>query len=243
MQERSFSRSHAKTIPLPNLIQVQLDSYKWFLEKGFQELLDDFSPVEDYSGEHLKFFFLAFHLEEPEASEEVCRQKNLTYESPLRVKTRLLNVGTKEIKEQDVYFGHIPLVSSRGTFIINGIERVMVSQLLRSPGVYFRGDQKGGQNLFRAEIIPGRGAWIEFETSEEGVIFAAAFASASLLCCTTTWLLPPLALSKIFSSKSNAKKRSLSRFNPTIKSPLFVARVDLPSRFLATSCQAGRNML
>jgi len=172
MEERYFSRYQTKTIPPPNLIQVQIDSYEWFLKKGLQELLEDFSPVEDYSGEHLKFSFLSFHLEETEATEEICRQKNLTYEAPLRLKTRLLNVEAKEMKEQDVYFGHIPLISSRGTFIINGIERVMVSQLLRSPGVYFTSEVKRGLKLFRAEIIPGRGAWIEVETSEDGILYA-----------------------------------------------------------------------
>lgn len=172
MQGRSFSRYQTKSIPLPNLIQVQIDSYEWFLKKGFQELLEDFSPIEDYSSEHLKFHFLNFKLEEPDITEETCRQKNLTYEAPLRLKTRLVNVETKEIKEQDVYFGHLPLISSRGTFIINGIERVMVSQLLRSPGVYFTAETKRAKKLFKAELIPGRGAWIEIETAEDDVLYA-----------------------------------------------------------------------
>ncbi len=172
MQEKYFAQYSGKTIPFPNLIQLQIDSYNWFLKKGFQELLEDASPVEDYSGEQLRFSFLNFSLEKPEYSEEVCRQKNLTYEAPLRVETRLHNIASGEIKEQNIYFGHIPLISLRGTFIINGVERVIVSQLVRSPGVYFNAKIKHGQKLFGAEIIPGRGAWIEFETSDDGVIYA-----------------------------------------------------------------------
>lgn len=171
MREKYFSKSAGKTIPFPHLIQIQLDSYKWFLQKGFGELLEDASPVEDYSGEHLRFHFLSFSLEEPEYTEEICRIKNLTYEAPLRVQTRLHNLISGEIKEQNIYFGHIPLISSRGTFVINGIERVVVSQLLRSPSVYFGAEIKHNERLFGAEIIPGRGAWIEFETSEGGVIY------------------------------------------------------------------------
>ncbi|MBI3334956.1 MAG: DNA-directed RNA polymerase subunit beta [Candidatus Portnoybacteria bacterium] len=172
MREKYFSQYAGKTIPFPHLIQVQLDSYRWFLEKGLQELLEDSSPVEDYSGEHLRFYFLKFSLGEPEYTEEVCRQKNLTYEAPLRVQTRLHNLLSGEIKEQDIYFGHIPLISSRGTFVINGVERVVVSQLLRSPGVYFTVELRHGQRFFGAQVIPGRGAWIELETSEDGVIYA-----------------------------------------------------------------------
>ena len=172
MQEKYFAKYSGKTIPFPNLIQMQIDSYTWFLEKGLYELLEDASPVEDYSGEHLRFYFLNFSLEEPEYSEEVCRQKNLTYEAPLRVQTRLHNLVSGEMKEQNIYFGHIPLISSRGTFIINGVERVMVSQLLRSPSVYFTSETKRGMRFFGAEVIPGRGAWIEFETSDDGVIYA-----------------------------------------------------------------------
>lgn len=171
MREKYFSQSLGKTIPFPHLIQIQLDSYKWFLQKGFAELLEDASPVEDYSGEHLRFYFLSFSLEDPEYTEEICRVKNLTYEAPLRVQTRLHNLISGEIKEQNIYFGHVPLISSRGTFVINGIERVVVSQLLRSPGVYFSAEMKHGERLFGAEIIPGRGAWIEFETSEEGSVY------------------------------------------------------------------------
>ncbi len=184
MQKKYFKRSSSKTIPLPNLIQLQIDSYKWFFDKGFHELLEDFSPIEDYSAEHLHFSFLKYFLESPEVSEEVCRQKSLTYEAPLRVQTRLLNLQTKEIKEQDVYFGHIPLISSRGTFIINGIERVMVSQLLRSPGVYFTAEIKHGKHLFNVEVIPGRGAWVEFETSEDGVLYAKVDRRRKVLATT-----------------------------------------------------------
>lgn len=171
MQEKYFAQYSGKTMPFPNLIQVQIDSYNWFLKKGFQELLEDASPVEDYSGEQLRFSFLNFSLEKPEYSEEICRQKNLTYEAPLRVETRLHNIASGEIKEQNIYFGHIPLISSRGTFIINGVERVIVSQLVRSPGVYFNTKIKHRQTLFGAEVIPGRGAWIEFETSDDGTIY------------------------------------------------------------------------
>ncbi|MEK9147749.1 MAG: DNA-directed RNA polymerase subunit beta [Patescibacteria group bacterium] len=171
MQEKHFSQYQIKTIPVPNLIKVQTDSYNWFLKHGFKDLLDDFSPIEDYSGENLRLTFIDYRVEKLEHSEEECRERNLTYDAPIRLKIRLENINTKKVAEQEVYFGHLPLITNKGTFIINGIERIVVSQLLRSPGVYFNEEYKKGYRIFGAEIIPARGAWIEFETTEEGVIY------------------------------------------------------------------------
>src|SRR3989344_3504437 len=171
MQEKHFSQYQIKTIPVPNLIKVQTDSYNWFLKQGFIDLLDDFSPIEDYSGENLRLTFIDYKVEKLERSEEECRERNLTYDVSIRLKIRLENINTKKVAEQEVYFGHLPLITNKGTFIINGIERIVVSQLLRSPGVYFNEKYKKGYSIFGAEIIPARGAWIEFETTEEGVIY------------------------------------------------------------------------
>ncbi len=122
----------------PDLIKVQKDSYKWFLEEGLKELFDEINPIRDYIGRDLELYFLDYYLDEPKFDEVVARDRNSVYEAALRVKTRLVNKRTGEIKEQEVYLADFPLMTDRGTFVINGIERVVVSQLVRSPGVFFR---------------------------------------------------------------------------------------------------------
>jgi DNA-directed RNA polymerase subunit beta len=159
-------------VSLPNLIEVQLDSYKWFWEKGLQELLDEVNPMKDFTGKDLELTLGAYYLDEPKYDEVTAKNKNISYEAPLRAKATLTIKKTGEVKEQEIYLGEFPLMTDRGTFIINGVERVVVSQLIRSPGVFFTMDYQKGKKLFGAKMIPNRGAWLELETDLDGVISA-----------------------------------------------------------------------
>ncbi|OGN29184.1 MAG: DNA-directed RNA polymerase subunit beta [Candidatus Yanofskybacteria bacterium RIFCSPLOWO2_01_FULL_49_25] len=166
-----FSKYAPEVFEAPDLVQVQLDSYKWFLDVGFKELLNEVSPIEDWTGKELELRFLDFKLEEPKYSERVARERNITYEAPLRIKISLTHKRDKHVEEQEVYLTDFPLMTSRGTFIINGVERVVISQLIRSPGVFFTLSRANRfKRLFGAKIIPSRGAWLEFETESSGVI-------------------------------------------------------------------------
>ena len=168
MRHKTFTHFPKRAIAIPSLTKVQRDSYKWFLDKGFKELFEDFSPITDYSAKKLALSFLDYRLDEPEHTEQEAITRNLNYEAPLRITVRLENLQTKEVKEQEVYIGQLPLMTRRGTFISNGVERAVVSQLLRSPGVYFSIGLKKGVRCFGAEVIPSRGAWLEFETEFDG---------------------------------------------------------------------------
>ena len=157
-------------VSLPNLIEAQTSSYKWFLEKGFQELLDEVNPVNDFTENDLKLTISNYYLDEPKYSEEVSKNKNISYEAPLRAVAQLLIKKTGEIKEQEIYLGDFPIMTDRGTFIINGVERIVVGQLIRSPGVFFTMEYQKGKKLFGAKVIPNRGAWLEIDTDLEGVL-------------------------------------------------------------------------
>jgi DNA-directed RNA polymerase subunit beta len=161
-------------LEVPNLIKVQLDSFQRFQEEGIKQLLEEISPIKDLTGNRLELSFIGYEFREPRPghSEQECHERDQTYSAPLYVKVRLLVKDTGEIKEQDLFFGDIPLMTSKGTFITSGAERVVVSQLLRSPGVYFTSDEDpvSGRNLCQAKLIPTRGAWLEFETSNRDVI-------------------------------------------------------------------------
>jgi DNA-directed RNA polymerase subunit beta len=170
-------KSYAKlptVLEVPNLIRVQLDSFQRFQEDGIKQLLEEISPIKDLTGNRLELSFIAYEFREPRPghSEQECHERDQTYSAPLYVKVRLLVKDTGEIKEQDLFFGDIPLMTSKGTFITSGAERVVVSQLLRSPGVYFTSEEDpvSGRNLCQAKLIPTRGAWLEFETSNRNVI-------------------------------------------------------------------------
>ncbi len=168
-----ISFSHLPQIlEVPNLIEVQLNSFRWFQEKGLKELFEEISPIKDFTGNRLELSFVGYEFREPRHNEQECRQKDLTYSAPLYVRTRLLVKETGEIKEQDLFFGDIPLMTAKGTFITSGAERIVVSQLLRSPGVYFtaKDDPASGRVLCSGKVIPTRGAWLEFETSNRDVI-------------------------------------------------------------------------
>ena len=157
---------------MPDLIEIQKDSYQWFLREGLKEVFNDISPIEDFTG-NLVLEFIDHKLETtPKYSEDECRERDVTYAVPLKVKVRLINKETGEVKEQEVFMGDFPLMTENGTFIINGAERVIVSQLVRSPGVYFNSQRdKNGRELFSGTIIPNRGAWLEMEMDSNEVLY------------------------------------------------------------------------
>ena len=158
---------------MPNLIEVQKNSYQWFLNEGLKEVFDDISPISDYSG-HLSLEFVDFELceEDVKYSIEKCKERDATYAAPLKVKVRLINKEKDEITEHEIFMGDLPLMTQTGTFVINGAERVIVSQLVRSPGIYYGiGHDKIGKRLFSATVIPNRGAWLEYETDSNDVFY------------------------------------------------------------------------
>jgi DNA-directed RNA polymerase subunit beta len=165
-----FSSHKGTVVEQPNLAEIQINSYKWILKDGLKELFAEMSPIKDYAGKDLELHFVDYAFDEPKYDEEYAKFKDLTFEASLRVKVKLINNRTKQEKEQEVYFGDFPLMTDRGTFIINGVERVVVSQLIRSPGVYFTANVVRGRKFFGAKVIPNRGAWLEFETEVDGTI-------------------------------------------------------------------------
>src|ERR671915_1081611 len=170
---RRESFSHIpEVLPLPNLIQTQTDSFRWFVENGLRDLLDEISPITDFTGKNLELHFREYYFEEPKFSEEECRTRDLTFSKPLKVEVDLKIIETGEVKHQTVFMGDFPWMTEQGTFIINGAERVVVSQLVRSPGVYYTAaeDPSTGRMLYAAKVIPNRGAWLEFETSNKDLL-------------------------------------------------------------------------
>ena len=168
----TFSKIN-EVIDMPNLIEIQKDSYKWFVEEGLKEVFRDMSDITDYSG-NLRLSFVDYHLDDtPKYDVTECKARDTTYAAPLRVTARLVNVEKDEIKESEVSMGDFPLMTESGTFVINGAERAVVSQLVRSPGVYYaeKADEKTGKRLFSSTIIPNRGAWLEYETSANDVLY------------------------------------------------------------------------
>lgn len=172
MNKKYFSRYREPLTPLPYLAEIQINSYKWFLEKGLGELFREFSPIRDYGGEDLELDFVDFSIDEPKYEEYQVKTLNLSFEAALRVRVRLTNKKTGEVKEQEIFLADMPLMTPRGTFIVNGVERVIVSQLMRSFGVYFIENIIRGRRYFGAKIIPARGAWIEVETDFDNAIYA-----------------------------------------------------------------------
>src|SRR5215203_2003700 len=162
-----------EVLPIPNLIELQLNSFNWFIENGLRELLDEISPIQDFTGRVMELRFREYEFEAPKYSELECRTRDLTFSKPLYVWVELLIKETGEIQRQRVYMGDFPFMTEEGTFIINGAERVVVSQLVRSPGVYYTAveDPATGRNLFNAKVIPNRGAWLEFETAARGQLY------------------------------------------------------------------------
>lgn len=169
-ERRSYSRIR-EVLDLPNLIEIQQKSYGWFLREGLREMFADISPIQDFTG-NLVLEFIDYSLGEPKYDVEESKERDVTYAAPLRVKVRLINKETGEVKEQEVFMGDFPLMTDTGTFIINGAERVIVSQLVRSPSVYFNSKiDKNGKRTYAATVIPNRGAWLEFETDAKDVVY------------------------------------------------------------------------
>ena len=168
---RVFFTGKDSALELPNLIAHQEDSWREFVETGLSEIFAELNPIEDYTGQKLELRFKKYEFQDPKTSEKDAKENNLTFDAPLHATVELTNKVTGEVKEQEIYLGDYPWMTERGTFIINGTERVVVSQLIRSAGVFFTADVVNGRNFYGAKLIPGRGAWLEFETASNGAIY------------------------------------------------------------------------
>ena len=169
--ERVYFTSGDNALPLPNLIAHQKDSWRWFVEEGLSEIFSEINPIDDYTGQKLSLKFGKYYFGEPKNTDQFAKENNLTFEAPLHATVELTNKTTGVVEEQEIYLGEYPWMTERGTFIINGTERVVVSQLIRSAGVFFTAETVAGRNYYGAKIIPGRGAWMEFETASNGAIY------------------------------------------------------------------------
>ena len=208
----SYSKQK-EVLDMPNLIEVQKNSYKWFLDEGLKEVFEDISPITDYSG-HLSLEFVDFVLCEDDVkySIEECKERDATYAAPLKAKVRLYNKETDEIKEHDIFMGDLPLMTATGTFVINGAERVIVSQLVRSPGIYYEiGHDKIGKTLYSCTVIPNRGAWLEYETDSNDVFSVRV---------DRTRKVPVTVLVRALGFGTNAEIRELFGDEPKIEASL-----------------------
>ena len=169
--KRVFFTKDDTALPVPNLIAHQRDSWREFVETGLGEIFAELNPIEDYTGQKLELRFGKYEFQEPKNSEKFAKENNITFDAPLHAMVELTNKVTGEVKEQEIYLGDYPWMTDRGTFVINGAERVVVSQLIRSAGVFFTADLHGTNNLYGAKVIPGRGAWLEFETAANGALY------------------------------------------------------------------------
>lgn len=169
--ERVYFTSGDNALPLPNLIAHQKDSWRWFVEEGLSEIFSEVNPIDDYTGQKLSLRFGKYYFGEPKNTDQFAKENNLTFEAPLHATVELTNKTTGVVEEQEIYLGEYPWMTERGTFVINGTERVVVSQLIRSAGVFFTAETVAGRNYYGAKIIPGRGAWMEFETASNGTIY------------------------------------------------------------------------
>ncbi|HEX5395162.1 MAG TPA: DNA-directed RNA polymerase subunit beta [Candidatus Saccharimonadales bacterium] len=168
---RQYFTKIDEVLEAPDLVSHQSTSFDWFIKEGLGELLEEISPIDDYTGTKLSLSFKKYHFEQPKMTESEARENNVSYEAPLKAIVELTNKVTGEVKEQEIYLGDYPWMTSRGTFVINGAERVVVSQLIRSSGVFFTADPHGTTNLYGAKVIPVRGAWLEFETASGGALY------------------------------------------------------------------------
>ncbi|MBE3554867.1 MAG: DNA-directed RNA polymerase subunit beta, partial [Thermicanus sp.] len=207
---RTYSRIE-EVLELPNLIEIQHHSYRWFLDEGLRELFQDISPIQDFTG-NLHLEFIDYTLGEPKYSVDECKERDATYAAPLRVRVRLINRETGEVKEQEVFMGDFPLMTETGTFIINGAERVIVSQLVRSPSVYFSAKvDKNGKTTYGATVIPNRGAWLEYETDIKDLMYVRI---------DRTRKLPATVLLRALGFSSNAEIVNLLGEDPFLQNTL-----------------------
>ena len=169
--KKYFSRYKKPLIEFPNLIEAQLESFKWLVEKGIKEVLKEFSPIADYSTKKFLLEFSSFLLEEPDTDENYCKVNKLSYQGQLKARVKLTNKILGSVKEQEIFMSELPIMTAHGTFIINGVERVIVPQLARSFGVFFTESEIKGKRYFGAKIIPARGVWIEIESEADDAIY------------------------------------------------------------------------
>ena len=191
---RVFFTSNDTALAVPDLLAHQEKSWQDFVETGLSEIFAELNPIEDYTGQKLELRFKSYEFGEPKHTEKFAKENNLTFDAPLQAKVELVNKTTGEVKEQDIYMGDYPWMTERATFIINGTERVVVSQLIRSAGVFFSADRVAGRNLYGAKMIPGRGAWLEFETAANGTIYVKIDRRRKIAATT---LLRALGMSKV----------------------------------------------
>ena len=170
-EKRVYFTKSDDALMIPNLIEHQTKSFQNFVQEGLGEIFAEINPIEDYTGQKIELRFKEYRFGDPKQNEIDARENNVSFEAPLYANLELTNKVTGEVKEQEIYLGDYPWMTSRGTFVINGAERVVVSQLIRSPGIFFTADQAGGKNVYGAKLIPGRGAWLEFETAANGAIY------------------------------------------------------------------------
>ena len=208
----SFARQK-EVLEMPNLIEIQKDSYQWFLDQGLKEVLEDISPIADFAG-HLSLEFVDFTLckNDTKYTIEECKERDATYAAPLKVRVRLINKETDEISEHEIFMGDLPLMTDTGSFVINGAERVIVSQLVRSPGIYYGiAHDKVGKTLYSCTVIPNRGAWLEYETDSNDVFFARV---------DRTRKVPVTVLIRALGVGTNAEIRELFGDEPKIEASI-----------------------
>jgi len=208
-EKKYFSRYKEPLIAVPNLVENQIASFRWLIREGIKEIFDEFSPIQDYSGKKFELEFTSFEISEPKYDEYYAKEQEATYEAPLRVKVKLTNKTLKSSKEQEIFMADFPLMTNHGTFIINGVERVVVPQLARSFGVLFTAQEVKGKRYFGAKIIPARGAWIELESDPDGTIYARIdkkrrFPVSSLLRVLAD--APDEKIAKLFGSDAHVKE-------------------------------------
>ena len=225
-----------EALEMPNLIEVQKNSYKWFLEEGLKEVFRDVAAITDYNG-NLVLNFVDYHLDEtPKYSVAECKERDVTYAAPLRVKATLWNKETGDVKENEVFMGDFPLMTESGTFVINGAERVIVSQLVRSPGVYYSFEKdKTGKDLFKTTVIPNRGAWLEYEMDSADVIYVRIDKNRKIPL--TTFIRALGVGTTLRSRKCSAPMRDLARLSSRRTLPRTPRKLFL--RFIRSSAPAS----
>src|SRR4028118_978440 len=211
----------AATYMLPDLVEIQRSSFRWFLEEGLIEELNSFSPITDYTGKmELHFLGKNYKLKRPKYDVDEAKRRDSTYAVQMYVPTRLINKETGEIKEQEVFIGDLPLMTDRGTFIINGAERVIVNQIVRSPGVYYKSEtDKNGRRSYNASLIPNRGAWLKFETDKNDLVWSESTkpANSQPRCCSKHWDSQTAKSTTPCGTRNTSKKRSRKKDNSAKK--------------------------
>ena len=218
---KSFSRLE-HVLDLPNLIDIQKASFKWFLDEGLRETIDDISPIEDYTGS-LAVEFGSLQVRGAAASIRECREKDLSYQAPLSMTVRFVNKDTGEIREQTVFMGDFPMMTEHGTFIINGTERVIVTQLVRSPGAYLMEPKDATKQVFTANLMPSRGSWLELEIDKKGIVFARIDRKRKLPITTLLRALPAEDPTTGFTLDTSTNEAILALFD---NSPYIVNTLD-----------------